>query len=86
MSEWLTGTAERSRMAADAVLDEWVKGETPSGRLAQHVFLSMDGASLFFHAKWTSHDDHLAWARARRAGVVSRVDTLVPGIERPGLT
>ncbi|GAB7035744.1 antibiotic biosynthesis monooxygenase [Streptomyces platensis subsp. malvinus] len=86
LSEWLTGTAERSRTAADALIDEWAAGETPPGRLAQHVFLSTDGASLLFYAQWTSDEDHLAWARAHRAGVVSRVDTLVPGIERPGLT
>lgn len=85
-SEWLTGTAERSRAAADALIDEWAAAATPSGRLAQHVFLSTDGAGLLFHAQWTSDEEHLAWARARRAGVVSRVDTLVPGIERPGLT
>ncbi len=85
-SEWLTGTAERSRAAADALIDEWAAAATPSGRLAQHVFLSTDGAGLLFHAQWISDEEHLAWARARRAGVVSRVDTLVPGIERPGLT
>jgi heme-degrading monooxygenase HmoA len=86
LSEWRTGTAERSRTAADALIAEWAAAETPPGRLAQHVFLSMDGASLLFYAQWASDEDHLAWARARRADVVSRVDTLVPGIERPGLT
>ncbi|MEE4420591.1 hypothetical protein [Streptomyces bugieae] len=85
LSEWRTGTAERSRTAVDALMDEWAAAETPSGRLAQHVFLSTDGANLLFYAQWTSDADHLAWARARRAEVVSRVDTLVPGIERPGL-
>lgn len=86
LSEWLTGTAERSRAAADALVEEWAAAETPPGRLAQHVFLSMDGASLLFYAQWTSDEAHLTWARARRTGIVSRVDTLVPGIERPGLT
>ncbi|MEU8995604.1 hypothetical protein AB0952_02445 [Streptomyces caniferus] len=86
MSEWLTGTAERSRTAADAVMDQWAAAETPSGRLAQHVFLSTDGAGLLFYAQWTSDEDHLAWARAHRARAVSHIDTLVPGIERPGLT
>ncbi|MEU7085298.1 antibiotic biosynthesis monooxygenase [Streptomyces achromogenes] len=85
MSEWLTGTAERSRAAVDALLHEWAAAQAPSGRLAQHVFLSLDGTGLFFYAQWTSDDDHLAWARARRTEVVSRVDALVPGIERPGL-
>lgn len=86
MSEWVTGTAERSRTAADAMVAEWTAAGTPSGRLAQHVFVSLDGASLFFHAQWTDDDEHLAWARARRTGVVGRVDTLVPDVERPGLT
>ncbi|MGW1605498.1 antibiotic biosynthesis monooxygenase [Streptomyces eurythermus] len=85
MSEWLTGTAERSRTAADALLHEWAAAPAPPGRLAQHVFLSLDGTGLFFYAQWTSDEEHLAWARARRTEVVSRVDALVPGIERPGL-
>ncbi|MFF1923899.1 hypothetical protein ACFVW8_25415 [Streptomyces sp. NPDC058221] len=85
ISEWLTGTAERSRTAADAVIDEWAAAETPAGRLAQHVFLSTDGTGLLFYAQWSSDEDHLQWARAHRGDVVSRVDTLVPGIERPGL-
>ncbi|MEV4342007.1 antibiotic biosynthesis monooxygenase [Streptomyces sp. NPDC049590] len=85
MSEWRTGTAERSRTALDALLGEWSAARTPPGRLAQHVFLSLDGAGLFFYAQWASDEEHLAWARAHRTEVVSRVDTLVPGIERPGL-
>ncbi|MGW1409714.1 antibiotic biosynthesis monooxygenase [Streptomyces sp. NPDC002403] len=85
ISEWLTGTFERSHTAADAVIDEWAAAETPAGRLAQHVFLSTDGAGLLFYAQWTSDEEHLSWARARRADVVGRIDTLVPGIERPGL-
>ncbi|MFD9207669.1 antibiotic biosynthesis monooxygenase [Streptomyces sioyaensis] len=86
VSEWLTGTAERSRSAADALMQEWAAAEAPSGRLAQHVFLSTDGTGLLFYAQWTSDEDHLAWARAHRARAVSRIDTLVPGIERPGLS
>lgn len=85
ISEWHTGTAERSRTAADAVMEEWAAARTPAGRLAQHVFLSTDGRRLLFYAQWTSDEDHLAWARAHRTGTVSRIDTLVPGIERPGL-
>lgn len=85
MSEWLTGSSERSRAAADAVIDAWAAAGTPAGRLAQHVFLSTDGAGLLFYAQWTSDEAHLSWARVHRADSVSRVDTLVPGIERPGL-
>ncbi|MFG2717898.1 hypothetical protein ACGFW5_06275 [Streptomyces sp. NPDC048416] len=86
MSEWITGATERSHLAVDALMGEWAAAETPPGRLAQHVFLSTDGAGLLFYAQWTSDEDHLAWARAHRASAVSRVDALVPGIERPGLT
>ncbi|MFG2597266.1 hypothetical protein [Streptomyces sp. NPDC048462] len=86
MSEWLTGTTERSRSAADALTDEWAAAKTPSGRLAQHIFLSTDGTGLLFYAQWTSDEDHLTWARAHRARAVSHIDALVPGIERPGLT
>ncbi|MFB7232703.1 antibiotic biosynthesis monooxygenase [Streptomyces fimicarius] len=85
ISEWHTGTAERSLTAADAVMEEWAAARTPAGRLAQHVFLSTDGRRLLFYAQWTSDEDHLAWARAHRTGTVGRIDTLVPGIERPGL-
>ncbi|MEV0580558.1 antibiotic biosynthesis monooxygenase [Streptomyces sp. NPDC050392] len=85
MSEWLTGSAGRSRAAADAIAAEWAAAGTPSGRLAQHIFLDTDGTGLLFYAQWTGDEEHLAWARAHRAGTVSRVDTLVPGIERPGL-
>ncbi|WP_087924521.1 antibiotic biosynthesis monooxygenase [Streptomyces albireticuli] len=85
MSEWLTGTAERSRLAADVVVDGWEAARRPSGRLAQHVFLSAGGAGLLFYAQWASDGDHLAWAGAHRAGAVSRVDTVVPGIRRSGL-
>ncbi|MGW1374971.1 antibiotic biosynthesis monooxygenase [Streptomyces sp. NPDC002446] len=85
ISEWLTGTAERSRAAADAVTDGWAAAESPSALLAQHVFLSTEGDGLLFYTQWTSDEAHLAWARARRPGMVSRIDTLVPGIERPGL-
>ncbi|UQA93981.1 antibiotic biosynthesis monooxygenase [Streptomyces halobius] len=85
LSEWLTGSVERSRTAARAVIDEWASAETPSGRLAQHVFLSTDGTGLLFYAQWSSDEEHLAWAGARRPGVVGRVDMLVPGIKRPGL-
>ncbi|MFI6769889.1 antibiotic biosynthesis monooxygenase [Streptomyces sp. NPDC050355] len=85
MSEWLTGTAERSRAAADAAIDEWAAAEPPAALLAQHVFLSTDGAGLLYYAQWTSDEAHLAWARARRPAMVGRVDALVPGVERPGL-
>ncbi|MFE2376905.1 antibiotic biosynthesis monooxygenase [Streptomyces sp. NPDC059398] len=85
LSEWITGTPERSRTAADAVMAEWAAAEKPPGRLAQHILLSADGAGLLFYAQWTGDEEHLAWARAHRAATVSRVDTLVPGIERPGL-
>ncbi|MFB8084988.1 antibiotic biosynthesis monooxygenase [Streptomyces sp. NPDC055992] len=86
MSRWLTGGAERSHAAAAAVTEEWAAAETaPAGRLAQHIFLALDGTGLLFYAQWTSDEAHLAWARAHRTTIVSRVDATVPGIQRPGL-
>ncbi|MGW2224690.1 hypothetical protein [Streptomyces formicae] len=85
ISEWRTGTPERTRAAADAVIQEWAAAEAPPARLAQHLFVATDGTGLLHYAQWTSDEDHLAWARAYRTAVISRVDTLVPGIERPGL-
>ncbi|MFI8928758.1 antibiotic biosynthesis monooxygenase [Streptomyces sp. NPDC053474] len=85
ISEWITGTPERTRAAADAVAEEWAAGEWPSALLSQHVFRATDGTGLLFYAQWTSDEAHLTWARARRGALVSRVDGLVPGIERPGL-
>ncbi|MEU3369247.1 hypothetical protein ABZ734_01950 [Streptomyces sp. NPDC006660] len=85
ISEWHTGTPERSRAAADAMIGEWAAAEMPSALLAQYIFLSTDGTGLLFYAQWTSDENHLTWVRARRAGMVNRVDTLVPGIVRPGL-
>ncbi|WP_438295412.1 antibiotic biosynthesis monooxygenase [Streptomyces sp. HUAS TT7] len=85
ISEWITGTPEHSHAAADAMIDEWAAAEPPSALLAQHLFISTAGTGLLFYAQWTSDEAHLAWARARRLEMVSRVDTLVPGIERPGL-
>lgn len=86
MSQWLTGTAERSRTAADTMLGEWASAPAPPGRLAQHIFLAADGSGLLFYAQWSSDEAHLRWARTHRPQLVSRVDALVPGIERPGLT
>ncbi|MFF4601797.1 hypothetical protein ACFY12_03420 [Streptomyces sp. NPDC001339] len=85
ISEWRTGASELSRAAADAMIGELEAAETPSALLAQHLFLSTDGTSLLFYAQWTSDEDHLVWARAHRNARVSRIDAIVPGIERPGL-
>ncbi|GHF35271.1 hypothetical protein GCM10010218_15610 [Streptomyces mashuensis] len=85
ISEWLTGTTERARAAADAVAEEWAAGEAPPARLSQHMFVDTAGSGLLHYAQWTSDEDHLAWAREYRGSVISRVDTRVPGIERPGL-
>ncbi|MEV4921397.1 antibiotic biosynthesis monooxygenase [Streptomyces roseoverticillatus] len=84
MSRWITGTPERSRAAADALLDAST-GDAAHAQLALHVFEDADGAGLLTHAQWTSAEDHLAFVREGRAARVTRVDTLVPGIERPGL-
>ncbi|MEU7137727.1 antibiotic biosynthesis monooxygenase [Streptomyces sp. NPDC046261] len=88
ISRWITGGEERSRAAADALLDTWSQGadgDVPAARLATHVFVDEDGSGLLIHGQWTSAEDHLAFVREGRAARVGRIDTLVPGIERPGL-
>ncbi|GGR49435.1 antibiotic biosynthesis monooxygenase [Streptomyces netropsis] len=91
VSEWIVGSAEGSRTAADMALAEWSenKGRGPDGdtdgSLALHIFLNTDGSSLLHYSQWTSDEAHLAWARNRRDGMIGKLDEVVPGIERPGL-
>ncbi|MEU2512656.1 antibiotic biosynthesis monooxygenase [Streptomyces syringium] len=91
VSEWIVGSAEGSRTAADMTLAAWSDnmgrgpGGDADGSLALHIFLNTDGSSLLHYSQWTSDEAHLAWARSRRDGVISKLDEVVPGIERPGL-
>ncbi|MFI8944503.1 antibiotic biosynthesis monooxygenase [Streptomyces syringium] len=91
VSEWIVGSAEGSRTAADMALAEWSDnmGRGPDGgsdgSLALHIFLNTDGSSLLHYSQWTSDEAHLAWAHARRDGMIGKLDAVVPGIERPGL-
>lgn len=86
LSRWGTGTPERTRLAADAVIEEWRSGAKPAGHLAQHAYLDVDGSGILHYAQWRSDEEHLEFAQALRPAVISRVDRLVPGIERPGLS
>ncbi|MFI9237384.1 hypothetical protein [Streptomyces sp. NPDC053079] len=86
ISRWTTGDRERSRAAADALLDTWSsRANTPAALLATHVFLDEDGTGLLIHGQWTSAEDHLAFVREGRAARVDSIDARVPGIERLGL-
>ncbi|QLE75706.1 antibiotic biosynthesis monooxygenase [Streptomyces rectiverticillatus] len=84
ISRWITGSPERSRAAADALLDVSA-ADAPEAELATHVFEDVDGAGLLIHGQWTSAEDHLAFVREGRSARVARIDARVPGIERPGL-
>ncbi|MEU1672189.1 antibiotic biosynthesis monooxygenase [Streptomyces roseifaciens] len=84
ISRWITGSAERTRAAADALL-EVSAADAPEVQLATHVFEDVDGAGLFIYGQWTSAEDHLAFVREGRSERVARIDARVPGIERPGL-
>ncbi|MEV5510559.1 hypothetical protein [Streptomyces orinoci] len=83
ISRWETGTEERSRAAADALLAGWP--DRPDQELWQHIFIDLDGSGLLFCSQWTSAEAHLEFARSGRAAAIRPVDELVPGIERPGL-
>ncbi|WP_116212209.1 hypothetical protein [Streptomyces olivoreticuli] len=85
LSRWGTGTPDRTRAAAEAIAEEWTTGAKPEGHLAQHMYLDVDGTGILHYAQWRSDEEHLEFARALRPAVISRVDRLVPGIERPGL-
>ncbi|MYW02582.1 antibiotic biosynthesis monooxygenase [Streptomyces sp. SID3343] len=86
VSSWVVGTAERQRIAADLMLDEWEARQRPDALLSLNAFLSLDGGHILYYAQWTNDEDHLTWVRNGRAEAVSRVDSVIPGIERPGLT
>ncbi|MEV0262238.1 antibiotic biosynthesis monooxygenase [Streptomyces sp. NPDC050617] len=86
VSEWLTGTPERSRAAADAVLDQWQANELPEALLSLSNFIAEDGASILHYAQWTSNDAHRAYVKVHRPVMIERIDAQLPGIERPGLT
>ncbi|MFE7119061.1 antibiotic biosynthesis monooxygenase [Streptomyces sp. NPDC057654] len=86
VSEWLTGTPERSRAAADAVLDQWQSNELPEALLSLSNFIAEDGAGILHYAQWTSDDAHRAYVKVHRPVMIERIDAEIPGIERPGLT
>jgi heme-degrading monooxygenase HmoA len=85
VSSWIVGSAERQRTAADLMLDDWAARQRPDALLSINAFLSLDGDHILFYAQWTNDEDHLEWVRNERTEAVSRVDAIVPGIERPGL-
>ncbi|WNI30772.1 hypothetical protein [Streptomyces sp. ITFR-6] len=66
MSEWLTGTAERSRLAADTVV----------GLLAAHVHLTPDGEQAMVVAEWTDAAHEAASRHPASGGVGRRRYTL----------
>ncbi|MFH8979428.1 hypothetical protein [Streptomyces varsoviensis] len=87
VSEWLTGTPERSRAAADAVLDQWQgQSDLPEALLSLSAFVAADGDSVLYYAQWTSDDAHRAYVKVHRPVMIDRIDAEIPGIERPGLT
>ncbi|MFI2076693.1 MULTISPECIES: hypothetical protein [Streptomyces] len=86
ISRWGTGTPERTRAAADALLEQWSAADAPAILLATHVFTDVDGSGLLIHGQWTSAEEHQAFVRDGRAARVGRIDARVPGIERSGLS
>ncbi|MEU7581541.1 antibiotic biosynthesis monooxygenase [Streptomyces sp. NPDC041068] len=85
VSSWIVPAPDVQRQAADLVIEGWQDEERPDAMLSITTFLGEDGTQVLNYAQWTDDDAHLAWARARRAQGVSKVDRIVPGIRRPGL-
>ncbi|WP_439674595.1 antibiotic biosynthesis monooxygenase [Embleya sp. MST-111070] len=85
VSPWIVGTPERQRAAAEATLVEWEGVPWPDGFLTLSCLLSVDGGRVLNYAQWTNDDDHRAFMRTTRPGMVRNIDEVVPGIERPGV-
>ncbi|OPC83504.1 hypothetical protein B4N89_23495 [Embleya scabrispora] len=85
VSPWIVGTPERQRAAAEATLGEWEGVPWPDGFLTLSCLLSVDGGRVLNYAQWTNDEDHRAFVRTTRPGMVRNIDEVVPGIERPGL-
>jgi hypothetical protein len=89
LSEWVVGTPDRQRAAAEALLGEWHELSArfrPDAFLQLSCFASTGGRMLLSHAQWVSDEAHLAFAREHRQDMVNRIDQAVPRIERPGLS
>ncbi|RKN41667.1 antibiotic biosynthesis monooxygenase [Streptomyces hoynatensis] len=88
ISEWIVGTPERQRRAAEALLGEWrelSRRLRPVAFRRLSCFASVDGRVLLCHARWTSDEAHREWMRTHRPAMVGRIDEAIEGIERPGV-
>ncbi len=85
VSPWIVGTPERQHAAIEATLAEWSHRTDTAGFLSLSGFASADGGSVLNYAQWTSDAAHLAFMQSARPALVREIDTVVPGIERPGV-
>ncbi|MFK3983364.1 monooxygenase [Micromonospora sp. NPDC050397] len=81
-SEWVLGTPERQRAAAEATVAAWRDEPWPAGLLSYAIYLDTDGELLRHYSQWT---DDAAVDAFVPAGRESRIDAEVPGIERRDL-
>ncbi|MFD7662202.1 antibiotic biosynthesis monooxygenase [Streptomyces sp. NPDC059788] len=86
VSPWIVPAPDLQRRAADAVLDTWERQQRPAAMLSLSAFLSGDGSHVLNYAQWTDDDAHREWVRHRRPAAIDRIDELIPGIRRPGVT
>ncbi|WP_329108432.1 antibiotic biosynthesis monooxygenase [Micromonospora sp. NBC_01699] len=81
-SEWLLGTPERQRAAAEATVAAWQDADWPEGLLSYAIYLDTDGELIRHYSQWTDEAAVDAYASNGRAARAGRIDAAVPGIER----
>lgn len=84
-SEWVLGTPERQRAAADAIVATWRDEPWPAGLLSYAIYLDTDGELLRHYSQWTDDAAVDAFVRTGRGPRLDRIDAVVPGIERRDL-
>lgn len=84
-SEWILGTPERQRAAADAVVESWRSRGWPAGLHSYTILIGTDGSTLRHYSRWDSESAFADFQAQQRDERVTPVDEKVPGIVRQGL-
>ncbi|MEV4629192.1 hypothetical protein AB0J90_23310 [Micromonospora sp. NPDC049523] len=84
-SEWVLGTPDRQRAAADAIVSAWQDAPWPAGLLSYSIYLDTDGKLLRHYSQWADKAAFEQFTHDGRAARVDRIDAAVPGIERRDL-
>ncbi|RKR92157.1 antibiotic biosynthesis monooxygenase [Micromonospora pisi] len=83
--EWVLGTPDRQRAAAEALVAAWREVAWPAGLLSYAIYLDTDGELIRHYSQWTDDAAADAFVRAGQASIVDRTDAVVPGIDRRDL-